>query len=356
MYCVGLMSGTSVDGIDACLVKITGSKLALQVDLIQGATYEYPRELRQEILDLCAEHHTSPAAIARLDDAIAVQFAKAAQMIQQGLPPATLIGSHGQTLFHRPPNADHPASLGYSWQLGRGAVIAHLTGIPTVSNFRVADIAAGGQGAPLVAKIDACLLAHPTEHRCIQNLGGIGNVTYLPPTAQENWQQEIWGWDTGPGNVLIDLAVQKFSQGQKTYDRGGEWAAQGVPHASLIDHWLKHPFFRQKPPKSTGRELFGASYLNRCWAEAQSYGLSPTDFLSSLTELTACSVVREYRHALPQLPDRLLLCGGGAHNRYLRERLQYHLGEQTQIERTDDLGLSSDFKEAIAFAVLGYWR
>ncbi|MGA1621863.1 MAG: anhydro-N-acetylmuramic acid kinase [Synechocystis sp.] len=356
MYCIGLMSGTSVDGIDACLVNITGSKLALQVEFIQGATYEYPRALRQEILDLCGEAFTSPAEMARLDDAIAVQFAQAAQTIQQGNPPATLIGSHGQTIFHRPPDLTQPLSLGYSWQLGRGAAIAYLTGIPTVSNFRVADIAAGGQGAPLVSKIDACLLSHPREHRCIQNLGGIGNVTYLPPTTQANWEQDICGWDTGPGNVLIDLAVQKMSHGEKTYDAGGAWARQGNPHAELVDHWLKQAFFQQKPPKSTGRELFGDLYLNSCWADAQSYGLSETDFLATLTEFTARSVVSEYRHFLPQLPDRLLLCGGGVHNLYLRERLQHHLGDRTQIQSTDDLGLSSDFKEAIAFAVLAYWR
>ncbi len=356
MYCIGLMSGTSVDGIDACLVKISGSKLALQVDLIQGATYEYPVELRQEILDLCGEAFTSPAEMARLDDAIAVQFAKAAQAIQQGMPPADLIGSHGQTIFHRPHDPTQPLSLGYSWQLGRGTAIANLTGIPTISNFRGADIAAGGQGAPLVSKIDACLLSHPTEHRCIQNLGGIGNVTYLPPRDQADWAQGIYGWDTGPGNVLIDLAVQKITHGEKTYDARGQWAAQGTPHAELVDHWLKQAFFQQKPPKSTGRELFGELYLNSCWADAQSYGLSETDFLATLTEFTARSVVTEYRHFLPRLPDRLLLCGGGTHNFYLRERLQHHLGAQTQIQSTDDLGLSSDFKEAIAFAVLAYWR
>lgn len=356
MYCIGLMSGTSVDGIDACLVKISGSKLALQVELVQGATYPYPADLRQEILDLCGEAFTNPAEMARLDDAIAVQFAQAAQRIQQGQPAADLIGSHGQTIFHRPPDPSQPLSLGYSWQLGRGAAIAHLTGIPTVSNFRVADIAAGGQGAPLVSKIDACLLSDPTEHRCIQNLGGIGNVTYLPPRNRGDWAQGISGWDTGPGNVLMDLAVQKITHGTQTYDAGGNWAAKGIPCEELVDHWLKQAYFQQKPPKSTGRELFGELYLNSCWADAQTYGLSETDFLSTLTEFTARSVVREYRHFLPQLPDRLLLCGGGVHNHYLRQRLQHHLGDQTHIQSTDDLGLNSDFKEAIAFAVLAYWR
>ncbi|ALJ69244.1 MULTISPECIES: anhydro-N-acetylmuramic acid kinase [unclassified Synechocystis] len=356
MYCIGLISGTSVDGIDACLVDISGSGLDLKVDLLRGETYPYPDALRQEILALCAGTPVSPEAIAFLDDSIAKEFAQAAQQIQQSLPPADLIGSHGQTIFHRPPNPEKAFSLGYSWQLGRGEAIANLTGITTVSNFRAADIAAGGQGAPLVSKIDVCLLSHQNEHRCVQNLGGIGNVTYLPPRSQTNWQEKICGWDTGPANVLVDLAVQKFTQGEKTYDQGGQWAAQGKPRQELVDQWLQEPFFEQYPPKSTGRELFGALYLDNCWIEAQRHGLNETDFLTTLTEFTARSVVTEYQRFLPQLPDRLLLCGGGAHNLYLRERLQYHLGSNTKIQRTDDVGLNSDFKEAIAFAVLAYWR
>ncbi|MBD2654745.1 anhydro-N-acetylmuramic acid kinase [Synechocystis sp. FACHB-383] len=356
MYCIGLISGTSVDGIDACLVEITGSGLDLRVDLLRGETYGYPTGLRQQILDLCGGKPTSPEAIALVDDNIAKEFAQAAQKIQQSLPPADLIGSHGQTIFHRPPNAENSLSLGYSWQLGRGEAIASLTGLTTVSNFRAADIAAGGQGAPLVSKIDVCLLSDQDEHRCVQNLGGIGNVTYLPPRNQAHWQEKICGWDTGPANVLVDLAVQKFTQGEKTYDQGGQWAAQGQPRQALVDQWLQEPFFEQCPPKSTGRELFGAQYLDNCWIEAQRQGLNETDFLATLTEFTARSVVTEYQRFLPQLPDRLLLCGGGAHNLYLRERLQYHLGPNTIIQRTDDVGLNSDFKEAIAFAVLAYWR
>ncbi|UAJ72722.1 anhydro-N-acetylmuramic acid kinase [Synechocystis sp. PCC 7339] len=356
MYCIGLISGTSVDGIDACLVKITGSGLDLRVDFLRGETYGYPTGLRQQILDLCGGKPTSPEAIAFLDDSIAKEFAQAAQKIQQSLPPAELIGSHGQTIFHRPPNPAHSPSLGYSWQLGRGEAIASLTGMTTVSNFRAADIAAGGQGAPLVSKIDICLLSDQDEHRCVQNLGGIGNVTYLPPRSQAHWQEKICGWDTGPANVLVDLAVQKFTHGEKTYDQGGQWAAQGTPCQALVDEWLQEPFFQQYPPKSTGRELFGALYLDNCWIEAQRHGLNETDFLATLTEFTARSVVTEYQRFLPQLPDRLLLCGGGAHNIYLRERLQDNLGPNTIIQRTDDVGLNSDFKEAIAFAVLAYWR
>ncbi|MGL5032425.1 MAG: anhydro-N-acetylmuramic acid kinase [Microcystaceae cyanobacterium] len=356
MYCIGLMSGTSVDGIDACLTEISGSGLELQVRLLKGATYPYPPSLRTEILEVCDGAVLTLPEVASLDDAIASQFALAAQSIQEEMPRADLIGSHGQTVFHRPPDFTDSIHLGYSWQLGRGDAIAHITGIPTVSNFRAADIAAGGQGAPLVPKIDACLLSHPTEHRCVQNLGGIGNVTYLPPRHHPHWEEGVRGWDTGPGNVLLDLAVQKFTQGKQTYDAGGQWAAQGTPCLPLVEHWLKQAFFKQPPPKSTGRELFGEGYLTACWAEAQSYELEISDFLATLTELTALSVVENYRAFLPRLPDTILLCGGGGHNLYLRARLSTHLGSQTQLLTTDDVGLSADFKEAIAFAVLAYWR
>ncbi|HLO47697.1 MAG TPA: anhydro-N-acetylmuramic acid kinase, partial [Kamptonema sp.] len=190
---IGLISGTSVDGIDAALVDISGTENDLNVELLGAGTYSYPRDLRSQILAVCGGSVLNMAEFAELDDAIAIEFAKAALTIQENYGKAELIGSHGQTVYHRPPRKQESEGefgadstlkarniLGYSLQLGRGALIAHLTGIPTVSNFRAADIAAGGQGAPLVPIVDACLLSHPTYNRCIQNLGGIGNVTYLP--------------------------------------------------------------------------------------------------------------------------------------------------------------------------------
>lgn len=349
MYCIGLISGTSVDGIDAALIKITGNGLDLQVDLLQGETYPYPNELRDKILAVCSGHPISMSEFAELDDAIATQFAIAARKIQAGYSDANLIGSHGQTVFHRPPSQN----MGYTLQLGRGTLIAHLTGIQTVSNFRVADIAAGGHGAPLVSKIDACLLSHPTLHRCIQNIGGIGNVTYLPPRSIPHWESLVYGWDTGPGNVLMDLAIQQFTRGQKTYDADGQWARQGFPCEEWVQQWLKDEYFQIPPPKSTGRELFSPSYLESCLKSAH---LSEADFLATLTEFTVASIVENYRQFLPQMPDEVLLCGGGSRNSYLKERLQYRLGEKCQVLTTDDVGLNSDFKEAIAFAVLAYWR
>lgn len=350
MFVIGLISGTSVDGIDVALVEIQGTQSDLHVEFIAGITYPYPPELRSQILQLCGGDRLSMAEFTVLDDAIATVFAQAAIEIQKKYQSAELIGSHGQTVYHRPPQ---DSQLGYSLQLGRGALITHLTGITTVSNFRVADIAAGGHGAPLVPIVDQFLLGHPQSHRCVQNLGGIGNVTYLPPASSQ--PPSILGWDTGPANTLLDLAVQRFSGGRQTYDQDGAWASTGTPCFPLVEQWLQQPFFHEPPPKSTGRELFGQEYLQQCLGDAEPYDLSPADLLATLTELTAASIHQSYTQFLPQLPDQILLCGGGSHNRYLKQRLQT-LFDPIPVGSTSEWGLNADFKEAIAFAVLAYWR
>jgi anhydro-N-acetylmuramic acid kinase len=353
---IGLISGTSVDGIDAALVEITGTDLDIKVKLLAGETYPYPAELRERILAICAGEAISMLELAQIDDAIALAFTQAAQNIQKGYQPAVLIGSHGQTVYHRPPEDEGAGKkrLGYTLQLGRGALIAYLTGITTVSNFRVADIAIGGHGAPLVPRVDAFLLSHPHESRCIQNLGGIGNVAYIPPRT-ENWLSQIRAWDTGPSNSLLDLAVERLSNGTKTYDEGGKWAASGTPCYPLVETWLTQEYFHLPPPKSTGRELFGVAYLNQCFQDAEPYQLSPADMLATLTELTVASIVHSYRTFLPQMPQRVYLCGGGSRNLYLKQRLQLALNT-IPVLTTDEAGLNADFKEAIAFAILAYWR
>lgn len=353
MYVIGLMSGTSVDGIDAALVEISAYKENLSINLLAGETYDYPTVLREKILAVCEGFSLSMAQWAELDDEIAFEFALAANKIQINNPTGELIGSHGQTVFHRPPKGTE--SLGYSVQLGRGAYIANKSGLVTVSNFRAADIAAYGQGAPLVPLIDAYLLSHPSKTRCVQNLGGIGNVTYLPPTQQANWEEQIFGWDTGPGNALIDLAVEKLSQGKLTFDDQGNWASTGKPNNHLVKKWLQQDFFKLPPPKSTGRELFGRAYYDKCWQESLSFNLSEADWLATLTELTVASIVDSYQRFLPQMPEEVLLCGGGCYNDYLRGRLESELDTQ-KVLTTEELGLSPAFKEAIAFAVLAYWR
>ncbi len=357
---IGLISGTSVDGIDAALVDISGSGFNLQVELIAAATVAYEPGLRQQILSVCEGAPLSMPELAALDSEIATAFAKAAQQVQRHPAPATLIASHGQTVYHQPPVLSASGDVqhvGYSMQLGSGSAIAHQTGITTINNFRAADLAAGGQGAPLVPPIDLALFSHPTQDRCIQNVGGIGNLTYIPAWDKTRSQTvpHILGWDTGPGNALIDMAVQHFSHGAQQFDQDGAWGASGTPCTELVDQWLQQPYFQQSPPKSTGRELFSRVYLERCLADCQTYSLSPADCIATLTELTAASIAASYRQFLPRLPDQVLLCGGGSRNRYLITRLQHHLSA-TQVMTTDDVGISADFKEAIAFAVLGFWR
>lgn len=402
MRVIGLMSGTSIDGIDVALVDVHGGDRDLKIELIAAQTVPYDPSLRQQILDLAGGAPIALADFADLDDAIATAFAQAAIAIQTDHAPAELIGSHGQTVYHQPPRptlnplansiedgSQHASDsdphldpstlkldrLGYSLQLGRGTTIAHLTGLPTISNFRAADIAAGGQGAPLVPRIDACLLGHVAQTTCVQNLGGIGNVTYIPrlrhlsstitrstiagtydPCLEQDFDRDIRGWDTGPGNLLIDLAVQLLSQGEQIFDRDGAWAATGRICHPLLDRWLSDPFFTQPPPKSTGREYFGLEFTQTCLSDAHSFDLNAADTIATLTELTAASIADSYRRFLPALPDRVLLCGGGSRNTYLRERIQAQLGSSCRVQTTDDVGLDADSKEAIAFAVLAYWR
>ncbi len=353
MRIIGLMSGTSVDGIDAALTEVSGEGYAVTVELIRGVTYPYSNDVRSHILSLCADEPITLADLAELDDAIAHHFIQAIYALGIDLSTVDLIGSHGQTLYHRPPK---PGALGYTQQLGRGAAIAATTGCTTISNFRAADIALGGQGAPLVPIIDACLLSDPVHPLAIQNIGGIGNVTYLPPWNKQGAPPaQIKGWDTGPGNALIDWTVTKLSVGKKTYDQNGDWAAQGDPSQTLIEQWLQQPFFSLAPPKSTGRELFSATYAEQRYQDAKSHRLSDTDFLATITDFTAATIEQSYRQFLPQLPAKVLICGGGSRNCYLMSRLQYRL-PKTTVGTTDDKQLNADYKEAIAFAILAYWR
>ena len=352
MIVVGLMSGTSVDGIDVAVVDIQGTGLDLQVKLLAGSTAPYSPSLRSQILDVCAGRPLSMEEYTQLDTAIATEFAEATlQTIPEGVK-IDLIGSHGQTLYHQPPQEDQ---LGYSLQVGRGDLIAHLTKTDTVNNFRVGDIAQQGQGAPLVSKIDLCLYAHESKSRCLQNIGGIGNATYLPGGQTPGWQDQILGWDTGAGNVLIDLAIQQLTNNEQKYDDDGQWSRQGQPCQELVSRWLTQEFFLLPPPKSTGRELFSPEYLQQRRQEAEPYNLSDADWLATLTEFTVASIVDSYSRFLPALPDEVILAGGGSCNSYMKERLQSYL-PNSQLLTSDDVGISSEFKEAIAFAILAYWR
>jgi anhydro-N-acetylmuramic acid kinase len=231
-------------------------------------------------------------------------------------------------------------------------VIAEMTGVAVVSNFRTRDMAAGGQGAPLVPLADWLLLSHPTKIRAIQNIGGIANVTFLPPVSFQE-SQGIFAFDTGPGNMLIDEAVRLTTDGAWNYDRDGSLAAQGRVDRSLLEEWLAEPFFGQQPPRTTGRELFGAQRAGAYFSQAVQRKLKSNDIVATLTALTAHSIAHAYRTFLPVFPDEVIVSGGGARNATLMAILKEQL-TPARVTTSEEYGLGIEAKEAVAFAVLAY--
>ena len=350
MIGIGLMSGTSADSIDAACVRFAGAPPRLDWELLSFVTLPMTAELRQEIFAAFRPETGTVDKLCQLNFTLGEWFAKASleAVKAANLTPAQVdfIGSHGQTVWHIPPNSGEgvPSTL----QLGNPAVIAERTGITVVSDFRSRDMAAGGQGAPLVPFVDKLLLSHPTLSRAVQNIGGIGNVTWLPAGGAG----EAFGFDTGPGNMLLDRAAEVLTQGQMHCDMDGKMAFAGTVQEKFLQKWMaEEPYFTRKPPKSTGRELFG---VQRCDVYLKEMaGLSKEDILATLTAFTARSTAEAYKNFLPALPDEVLLCGGGARNPAIAAMLQKEL-PTSRIGRTEDAGLPGDSKEAVAFAVLGY--
>jgi anhydro-N-acetylmuramic acid kinase len=361
---IGLMSGTSADGTSAAVVRLEGAPPGLRWELLAHVNAPHPAGLRSEIFAAFRPETGTVDRLCALNFALGHAFADAAfrGMTAAGLGPEQihLIGSHGQTIWHIPSGPD--AS---TLQLGEAAVIAERTGIPVVSNFRTRDVAAGGQGAPLVAYVDRLLFSHPALARALQNIGGIANVTYLtpnpglaatpPPTPDEGPRQE-WGeiaFDTGPGNMLIDYAACRATDGEWSFDRDGTLAAQGRVDMALLAELLSEPYLYHSPPKTTGRELFGVQYGARVWERAQQRGLAGADIVATLTAFTAGSIAQAYRDFLPRPPDEVIVSGGGARNPALMAMLRHKLAP-SQLLVSDELGLPAEAKEAIAFAVLAY--
>jgi anhydro-N-acetylmuramic acid kinase len=279
---------------------------------------------------------------------LAEQFAAAALagMAAVGLRPEDvhLIGSHGQTVWHAP-------DLGATLQLGEAAVLAERTGIPVISNFRARDMAAGGQGAPLVAYVDVLLLTHPDRVRAAQNIGGIGNVTFLPPANQPD--VTAFAFDTGPGNVLIDLTTALATDGRQQYDADGALAAQGMVDQALLEWLLAEPYLATRPPKTTGRELFTADLAQQIWQRGLAAGLGGSDIAATVTMFTAQSIAQAYRDFLPLPPIEVVVSGGGGLNHTLLKWLTEAVAP-ARVLLSDELGLSSEAKEAVAFAILAY--
>lgn len=343
----GLMSGTSLDGIDAVILDFDEGGLALV-----GALHTpYPPALRAALLQVMARGEARLDTLGQLDVQLADAYAAAARGAWQaaGLTADAIaaIGCHGQTLWHAP-SGPHP----FTWQLGDPHRLAELTQVTVVADFRRRDVAAGGQGAPLVPAFHADVFRAPDEHRLLLNLGGIANLTWLPHDG------EVLGFDTGPANGLLDAWCQEIRG--EAYDADGAWAASGTVNAALLDRLLAEPWLQQPPPRSTGRELFNLAWLRRLGGDLLAT-LPPADVQATLAEYTAATVADALRF-LPAQPARVLVCGGGVHNADLQRRLAQVLGgagraagHAIALESTAAHGLDPMHVEAAAFAWLA-WR
>ncbi len=336
---VGLISGTSVDGVDAVLLDLEGGSPSV----VAAATTPYPADLAARVGALIDAPQTSLRDLGRLDAALGAFFADCALAVvaSAGLTPAAVeaIGHHGQTVYHEPVPPE-PFTL----QLGDPNVVAARTGITTVADFRRLDVALGGQGAPLVCAFHAASFAAANEARVVLNLGGIANITVLRPEAA------VTGFDTGPSNTLLDRWAERHLG--RRYDADGAWAASGVPDEGLLERLLDEPYFRAPAPKSTGRELFNSGWLDARLG-ALGRAVAPVDVQATLAELTARTVAAAIEQAAPDCA-RVVVCGGGAHNGDLLARLGRATG--LGIERTDAYGVGADWVEGAAFAWLARAR
>lgn len=328
VFYVGLMSGTSLDGVDAALASFSSD----HCEVVRTAYLPYPDDLKQALLELHEVCDNELELSQTLGCQLGHLYAEAVHALMQNFGESvTAIGCHGQTIRHRP-------DLGFTLQLNNPSLLAELTGIPVVADFRSRDIAAGGQGAPLVPAFHQAVFGHPTTHRNIVNIGGISNLTDLPPNG------EVTGFDCGPGNLLMDAWCQRHT-GQP-YDKNGDWAASGILIQPLLEKCLRNPFFQLPPPKSTGREAFNLAWLETLLESKY----RPQDVQCTLAELTAHGIADAIQRYYSGTTE-IYLCGGGAHNRHLHSRIHAHL-PAIQLAETGALGIPADWVEAAAFAWL----
>jgi anhydro-N-acetylmuramic acid kinase len=350
------MSGTSADGIDAALVEITGEAHPPEVKLLHFERRPYPAGIRDRILRLPA-HPDGLREVCHLNVVLGELFARAALDLlkaAQAFPAeVALIGCHGQTICHLPTRvAEGDLVVRSTLQIGEPCVIAERTGLSTVADFRPRDVAAGGEGAPLTPYPHYLLFRHPKRCRVIVNLGGISNLTVLPAGASPT---EIVAFDAGPGNVLIDGVVRRLSGGRMEYDGDGAWAASGSVNGALLKRLLNHPFLRRPPPRSAGQEEFGPRMVDEILIEAEGEGTAPADLVATVSAFTVEAIVSSLEaYVFPrQAVEEVLLCGGGARNRWMREVLGSRLAPRPVLP-TDDVGFPADAVEAAAFAILAY--
>ncbi|MGZ3598978.1 MAG: anhydro-N-acetylmuramic acid kinase [Ktedonobacterales bacterium] len=354
MRVVGVLSGTSVDAIDTAICEFEPESVdtpgVLRLRLRAFQEHPYPPALRERLLALFTEQHATLEALTEINFLLGAAFAEAVLRTCADSGYTTdeidLIASHGQTIYHLVAPDHMPSTL----QFGEPSIIAQRTGATVVADFRVADMAAGGQGAPLVSLLDALLFTSPHQTRALQNIGGIGNVTFLPAARGI---EGATAFDTGPGNVLIDYGARWFSHGKLAYDRDGHMAGAGRPDGALVAETLAHPYFHQPPPKTTGRELFGDAFAADLIQRALAKGLTAQAVMATVTAITAQSIAAAYRDFGPPTLDAVIVSGGGARNPVLLEGLRRAL-PGTPVNLYDTFGLPAEAKEAVLFALLGY--
>jgi anhydro-N-acetylmuramic acid kinase len=357
MLVLGMMSGTSADGIDVALARISGAPPNLKARLLGHTSCKFPPVLRKEILRVAEQHAITAGALSQLNLRLGELFADAALAACRRFRVSTkrigLIGSHGQTIFHQGKPVNYLGQpTASTLQIGEPAIIAARTGITTVGDFRPADIALGGQGAPLVPYADYLLYRHEKLGRISLNLGGIANITVIPAAAKP---QQVFAFDTGPANMLIDALVSQFTRGRKRFDENARLACQGRSISALLDDLLRDPYLKLAPPKSTGREYYGHSYMRKLFALGRRHRAKSNDLIRAATIFTAFSVVDALnRFVLPKTKiHQLIVSGGGAHNPLILAQLSAAL-PGIEVLPSSRLGIPEGAKEAFAFALLAY--
>jgi len=352
---IGLMSGTSLDGIDAALVNISQAENGLNIELVDFLNIDYKKEFRQKILKTTALDKSNIKDVAHLNIDLAEKFSEAVFSLlkKSNLTPADvdLVASHGQTIYHNVEDKEGISTL----QVGSASFIAERTGITTVYNFRMRDLAAGGEGAPLVPYTDYLIYNSENKNRILQNIGGIANYSYLPANGELN---DVVGSDNGPGNMIIDNAVETLTNGKMDFDKDGKMAGKGEVSQKLLTEMMNHPFIKKTPPKSTGRADFGKRYTEKIVKKGKKMNLSKNDIITTITSFTALAIIDSYQKYLPTDIDEIIIGGGGSYNPYLLNKIKEYKNEKLRkdikVLKQEDLGYSSEAKEAVAFAVLGY--
>jgi anhydro-N-acetylmuramic acid kinase len=356
MIVAGVMSGTSADGIDVAVVQIVPAKGRPKLTLLAHEGFRYPVALRKAVLAAMNARSTGTAELARLNWRLGIAYGEAVNAtITRHKINIDLIGCHGQTLYHQAiPGWYAGKKFGCTWQAGEPALVAAETSVAVVSNFRTADMANGGQGAPLVPLLDYVMFSDSRRGRVLQNIGGIANLTALPAGA---FGDKVFAFDTGPGNMVIDALVQKLFN--KSYDRDGAIAAKGQVLAPVLTEMLRDPYFKLKPPRTAGREQFGREYAARFLAVCRRVSKTPEDALATAAALTAESIARSFtQFVLPKMkgaPIDYIVSGGGARNRTLMKMLATRLEPLgCTLTTTEQFGMPAEAKEAAAFALMAW--